>query len=112
MVKTVNVKEKCPRCGQSALVTDSSTGENFCGKCGFVITDKVDESGPEWRSFSNEGENKSRAGVPTSLAMHDMGLATVINPQNRDSTGKPLSAAMKSTIERLRTWDSSRRCSC
>ncbi len=106
MVKTVNVKEKCPRCGQSALVTDSSTGENFCGKCGFVITDKVDESGPEWRSFSNEGENKSRAGVPTSLAMHDMGLATVINPQNRDSTGKPLSAAMKSTIERLRTWDS------
>ncbi|MCH7648409.1 MAG: transcription initiation factor IIB, partial [Thaumarchaeota archaeon] len=106
MVETVNTKEKCPRCGQGALVTDSGTGENFCGKCGFVITDKVDESGPEWRSFSNEGENKSRAGVPTSLAMHDMGLATVINPQNRDATGKPLSAAMKSTIERLRTWDS------
>ncbi|NWJ56946.1 transcription initiation factor IIB [Marine Group I thaumarchaeote] len=106
MVERVNAKEKCPRCGQGALVTDSSTGENFCGKCGFVITDKVDESGPEWRSFSNEGENKSRAGVPTSLAMHDMGLATVINPQNRDATGKPLTAAMKSTIERLRTWDS------
>ena len=46
-----------------------------------------------------KGENKSRAGVPTSLAMHDMGLATVINPQNRDATGKPLTAAMKSTIE-------------
>ncbi len=105
MVKKVNAKEKCPRCGQGALVTDANTGENFCGKCGFVITDKVAESGPEWRSFSNEGENKSRAGIPTSLAMHDMGLATVINPQNRDSTGKPLTAAMKSTIERLRTWD-------
>ena len=70
------------------------------------MTDKISESGPEWRSFSNEGENKSRAGVPTSLAMHDMGLATVINPQNRDATGKPLSATMRSTIERLRTWDS------
>jgi len=106
MVNTVNTKEKCPRCGKGNLVTDANTGENFCGKCGFVITDKIEESGPEWRSFSNEGENKSRAGVPTSLAMHDMGLATVINPQNRDATGKPLTAAMKSTIERLRTWDS------
>jgi transcription initiation factor TFIIB len=37
--------------------------------------------------------------------MHDMGLATIINPQNKDATGKPLSASMKSTIERLRTWD-------
>ena len=34
------------------------------------------------RSFSNEGENKSRAGVPTSLAMHDMGLACN-QPQNK-----------------------------
>jgi transcription initiation factor TFIIB len=37
--------------------------------------------------------------------MHDMGLATIINPQNKDATGKPLTASMKSTIERLRTWD-------
>ena len=38
--------------------------------------------------------------------MHDMGLATIIGPTDRDATGKPLSASMKSTIERLRTWDS------
>ena len=107
MVKKVNAKEKCPRCGQGALVTDASTAENFCGKCGFVITDKVTESGPEWRSFTqDEHGDRARAGAPTSLTMHDMGLATVINPQNRDATGKPLTAAMKSTIERLRTWDS------
>ena len=105
MVKITNPKDRCPRCGQGSIVTDASTGENFCGKCGFVLTDKISELGPEWRSFSNEGENKSRTGIPTSLAMHDMGLATVINPQNRDATGKPLSASMKSTIERLRTWD-------
>ena len=100
-----SLKEKCPRCGHGAMITDSNTGENFCSSCGYVIAEKVEESGPEWRSFSNEGENKSRAGVPTSLAMHDMGLATIINPQNRDATGKPLTASMKSTIERLRTWD-------
>src|SRR5579863_1890832 len=38
--------------------------------------------------------------------MHDMGLATIIGPADKDASGKPLSASMKSTIERLRTWDS------
>lgn len=38
--------------------------------------------------------------------MHDMGLATVIAPVDKDATGKPLSSSMRSTIERLRTWDS------
>jgi len=107
MVKSDNPKDMCPRCGKGNVVTDTSTGENFCGKCGFVLTDQAVDSGAEWRSFSKEEhEGRSRAGVPTSLAMHDMGLATIIGPADRDATGKPLSASMKSTIERLRTWDS------
>ena len=107
MVKDTNSKDRCPRCGKGTLVTDTNTGENFCGKCGYVLTDQSMESGPEWRSFSKEEhEGKSRTGVPTSLAMHDMGLATIIGPTDRDATGKPLSASMRSTIERLRTWDS------
>ena len=89
------------------MVTDSDTGEMFCSKCGFVSTERVENEGPEWRSFSKDGgTDPTRTGTPTSLAMHDMGLATVINPQNRDASGKPLTASMKSTIERLRTWDS------
>jgi transcription initiation factor TFIIB len=107
MVKNNEQKDRCPRCGKGTIVTDTNTGENFCGKCGFVITDQVVDSGAEWRSFSKEEhEGRSRAGVPTSLAMHDMGLATIIGPADRDATGKPLSASMRSTIERLRTWDS------
>src|SRR3972149_6838783 len=107
MVESTNPKDRCPRCGKGTLVTDTNTGENFCGKCGYVLTDQSVESGPEWRSFSKEEhEGRSRAGVPTSLAMHDMGLATIIGPTDRDATGKPLSASMRSTIERLRTWDS------
>jgi transcription initiation factor TFIIB len=78
----------------------------FCSKCGFVTTDRIEQEGPEWRSFSKEeGDNRTRTGTPTSLAIHDMGLATIINPLNKDATGKPLSASMKSTIERLRIWD-------
>ena len=50
--------------------------------------------------------NKARTGAGTSLTMHDMGLSTVIGAANKDATGKPLSAGVKSSIERLRTWDS------
>jgi len=107
MVKDTKTKDRCPRCGKGNLVTDTNTGENFCNKCGLVVTDQSVDSGPEWRSFSKEEhEGRSRTGVATSLAMHDMGLATIIGPTNKDATGKPLSASMKSTIERLRTWDS------
>lgn len=31
MVQSVNQKDRCPRCGKGTLVTDSNTGENFCG---------------------------------------------------------------------------------
>lgn len=106
MVNKVDRKLRCPRCAQGSLLTDHDTGENFCGKCGYVVTQESVESGPEWRSFSKEDEGKSRAGVPTSLAMHDMGLATIIGQTDKDASGKPLSSSMKNTIERLRTWDS------
>ena len=102
-----DTKEKCQRCGKGKMVTDNESGEMFCSKCGFVMTEKLQESGPEWRSFTqDEHGDRARAGAPTSLTMHDMGLATIINPVNKDASGRPLSAAMKSTIERLRTWDS------
>jgi len=96
----------CKRCGKSSLLTDAETGEQFCAKCGFVISEKSQASGPEWRSFQKDGgADPSRTGAPTSLTIHDKGLSTVINPQNKDASGKPLSTSMRSTIERLRTWD-------
>ncbi len=104
---TFDPNSKCIRCGKSSLLTDGVTGEQFCSKCGFVISEKVDESGPERRSFSIQGGvDTTRTGAPTSLTIHDRGLSTVINPANKDATGKPLSSSMKSTITRLRTWDS------
>ncbi len=97
----------CAHCGKSTMVTDGSTGERFCGGCGFVVNERIEDSGPERRSFSKEEhEDRSRTGGPSSLALHDMGLATVIGYDNKDATGKPLSASMKSTMTRLRTWDS------
>ena len=107
MVNSASSKDNCPRCVKGKLVTDNESGEMFCSKCGFVMSEKLQESGPEWRSFTqDEHGDRARAGAPTSLTMHDMGLATVINPVNKDASGKPLTASMKNTIERLRTWDS------
>ena len=102
-----NIDTLCGRCGKNGMLTDNVTGERFCGKCGFVISETLQDAGPEWRSFSKEGgADPTRTGAPTSLTMHDRGLATIINPLNKDASGKPLSTSMKSTIERLRTWDS------
>lgn len=107
MLKSTMVSgPKCPSCNNNKMVTDQNTGELFCGICGFVVTDKISDTGAEWRSFASDDTNRTRVGAGTSLTMHDMGLSTIIGTQNKDSTGKPLTSAMKSSIERLRTWDS------
>ncbi len=103
---TTSTEPKCPVCGDKKMITDETTGELCCGKCGFVVTDKIADTGAEWRSFPNDESNRARTGAGTSLAIHDMGLSTIIGKANKDATGKPLSSGVKSSIERLRTWDS------
>jgi len=105
-METFKPNSNCLRCGKNSLLTDENTGEQFCAKCGYVISEKLQASGPERRSFQNDGLDSARTGMPASLAIHDMGLSTVINPLNKDATGKPLTASMKANIRRLRTWDS------
>ena len=99
-------KQHCPSCAKTKMVLDENTGELFCSFCGYVLTEKITEGGPEWRSFSQDGGDRSRVGAGTSITMHDMGLSTIIGPQNKDATGKPLESSMKKSIDRLRTWDS------
>ncbi len=64
--QTTTAKDLCPRCVKGKLVTDNESGEMFCSRCGFVITEKLQESGPEWRSFTqDEHGDRARAGAPT-----------------------------------------------
>jgi len=100
------LKQSCSRCGKKELISDTETGEIFCGSCGFVLSERIENLGPERRSFPDSRINTERTGVGTSLAIHDKGLSTVINPTNKDATGKPLSNSMKKTLKRLRIWDS------
>jgi len=101
-----NIKQSCSRCGKKELITDTETGEIFCGGCGYVSSERVESTGPERRSFPDDRINRERTGIGTSLAIHDQGLSTVISPTNRDATGQPLSSSMKKTLKRLRIWDS------
>lgn len=104
MIQQLANKEECPRCGKNNLVSDSESGELFCAKCGFVINERLSNFGPE-RTFSDNTVSKSRTGDRTTLARHDRGLSTIINPINKDSAGNPLSSSMKSSLKRLRIWN-------
>ena len=106
LLKQERTMERCPRCGKNSMLTDGTRAEFYCGSCGLVVKDKIVETGPEWRTFSEDGKgDRSRTGTPGSIAMHDMGLSTVIGVMDRDASGRSLSGSMKSTVERLRTWD-------
>ena len=98
----------CSTCNNDQTsVTDPESGEIICRNCGMVMLDNVQETRPEWRSFTTDEANntRSRTGMPTSLARHDKGLATIIGRTNKDASGQVLDAAMRTTMERLRTWD-------
>src|ERR687889_2475592 len=86
----------CSTCGCNQTITDTESGEIICSKCGQVISDKIEEIRPEWRNFtSSDGSNdKSRIGMSTSLARHDMGLSTIIGKTDRDASGQKIDAVM------------------
>lgn len=105
-VKTITIQNnRCIRCNKGVIVTDSESGEIICGNCGYVISERIEDSGPEYRNFM-DGDDRSRAGAASSLSRHDRGLSTIINPVNKDASGKQLSSSMKATLGRLRIWDS------
>ena len=88
-------------------LTDPVTGEVICIGCGAVISDKMTETSPGWSVFgNNELKSRSGIGMPMSLAIHDLGLYTVIGRNNKDFSGKTIAdASIRSVIKRIRTWD-------
>jgi transcription initiation factor TFIIB len=96
---------QCQRCGKNSLVTDIESQEVYCSKCGIVVDERVNDVRPE-RIFTSSITNKSHMGDKISLTRHDHGLSTMINPFDKDSAGNVLSIQMKSSMKRLRKWDS------
>lgn len=92
-------------CNSQPTITDTERGEMFCGGCGLVLTEKIEDENSEHTSYTQEEYlTQTRTGPATSLTMHDRGLSTIIG-QNKDSSGHALSGRAKATFYRLRTWD-------
>src|SRR5215472_3210047 len=78
----------CQTCNDSkAIIFDPETNETVCSSCGIVLRDNVQTSTESRaRKYSQEDiESRSRTGMPTSLAFHDMGLSTFISNSNIDA---------------------------
>jgi transcription initiation factor TFIIB len=102
---TVVVCSICDR--NDKVITDTGSGEIICGNCGMVISDKVEDASHLERHIFTQGgqmeQGRARIGAPTSLARHDMGLATMVGKKNRDASGTKIDL---SAIQRLRKCDS------
>ena len=96
---------KCNECGSRNLLRDETRGEVCCEDCGVVLEDKVIDQGAEWRVFSPEqGDQRARTGAPMTVMLHDKGLSTDIDWQNKDYSGKSISSRYRSQFYRMRKW--------
>src|SRR5438093_13613967 len=96
----------CALCNSTSIVFDSETSEAICSSCGMVVKDNIESMSPEWRSYAGDDiESKSRTGMPSSLAFHDMGLSTFISYSNVDANGVAISAEQRSKVQRMRRWN-------
>jgi transcription initiation factor TFIIB len=94
----------CQTCNDSkAIIFDAEANETVCSSCGIVLRDNVQAS-PELRArkYSQDIESRSRTGMPTSLAFHDMGLSTFISNSNMDANGVPISSDQIIKVKRMR----------
>ncbi|MCW3993181.1 MAG: transcription initiation factor IIB [Candidatus Bathyarchaeota archaeon] len=97
--------QSCPECGSTKLMRDYDCAEIVCMDCGFVITAKIADRGPEWRAFTNEQRAKrTRVGAPLTYTIHDKGLSTMIDWHDRDVYGRSLPSGQKAQMYRLRKW--------
>ena len=91
-------------CKSNNVITNPEAAEIVCSKCGMVISDKIQETRQDSRTFLNN-EGRMRRAMPTSLACYLDGLSTVIARRDKDANGYEIKPSMLSTMHRLRTWD-------
>ena len=95
----------CPEC-DGRVVHDDEHGETTCKECGLILDEAAIDRGPEWRAFhSEERDEKSRVGAPTTQLMHDKGLSTNIDWRDKDAYGNSLSSNQREKMQRLRKWN-------
>ena len=89
----------------SKAITDTESGEIICSGCGVVFTEYSEEHHDE-RSISASHHKKDKIMSTSPFSSYNnTGVMTEIGRTNKDFSGHELNVAMRSTFERLRTWD-------
>jgi transcription initiation factor TFIIB len=102
---SINDGQRCPECGGAKLMSDYESAEVVCMECGYVLDIKITNQEPEWRAFDAEqSEKRARTGAPATFTIHDQGLSTMIDWQDRDIYGKSFAHGQKAQISRMRKW--------
>lgn len=97
---------KCPECSSRNLEYDENRGERHCKECGMVIEEDIVDQSPEWRDFNDSGQqtDRSRVGAPMTNLLHDKGLSSTIDWQNKDYAGTAIASKNRSQLYRMRKW--------
>lgn len=96
----------CEHCNSYTVIFDMVSSEYVCSSCGCVANDKFynNENSAGYPGQSGYSD-RTRTGMPESLAIHHKGLSTLIGMGDTDARGKALEPAQRMKMQRLRTWN-------
>ena len=98
--------QPCPLCNSTERIVDNQRAEISCARCGLVLDENLMDKGPEWRAFDHEQRDKrTRVGAPSTNAISDKGLTTIIDWKNKDSKGRSIPEKNHQQWHRLRKWN-------
>lgn len=55
---SAHARRKCPECNGERFIRDYESAEIVCISCGYVIADRIEDAGPEWRAFDDDQREK------------------------------------------------------
>ena len=102
-MKTIEI-ERCTVC-KSSVIDDIQNGERICSGCGIVVSEQMEDYGPETRGSNLEDKSKlARATGQTTYSQHDLGITTEISMQTTDYSGKKINSEMAGQMQRIGKW--------
>lgn len=97
--------DKCFNCHNSTIIFDDNAGEMICNQCGVVVNEQLDYNPTEPVNVLQNLETNINIGMPSSLALFDKGLSTIISTENVDAFGTKLSTKQLTKARSIRHWN-------
>jgi transcription initiation factor TFIIB len=99
VIKAMNDNTKtCNRCKGTIVTTES---ELVCSRCGIVVIENIVDVS---RDYENQDGSGGRVGPPTNVMFKET-KSSVMGSTGRDASGRRITGANKSMINRISVWD-------